>query len=102
ISEPSLDTIRSLCVVVVVLAASIRLATIDVELGAYCLTCLGMAVWLGAMSSIPRYTLAAFPAFGVLAKWAGPGGTTILIALFALLEVGFAVMSLGPSPLLGM
>lgn len=90
-----------LAFVLVMAVASVRLLWVDLELAAYALTCIVLGIGFGVVWSLPRFALVAFPAFGVVAGWAGRRGSIALVALSIALQVLFTWMSISPHPIQG-
>jgi hypothetical protein len=82
-------------VVVVMLGCSLALLRRDVELGVYSVTAIAMSVLGAPVSSMPRHTLVAFPAFAILARRLGRRGTVVATAVFAVLQAWFVVAAFG-------
>jgi len=99
VAPPRVSSIPRIAFVVVIAVASLRLLKVDREIAAYSLGCVALAIAAGAVWSIPRYVLVAFPAFGVLAGWGGRRGTLVLLAISVALQVAFVWMSISPNPL---
>jgi Mannosyltransferase (PIG-V) len=97
----SASQIPRLAFVILVTVASIRLLWVDVELAAYALGCVVLGVGFGVIWSMPRFVLVAFPAFGIVAGWAGRRGSIALVGLSIALQVLFTWMSISPHPIQG-
>ena len=87
--------------VVLMVVGTMMLLRRHPDLAVYGLVAIGLGLVGGAASSMPRYCLAAFPAFAAFAERLGPRGSLALTILFvvgeALYCVGFA-WSPGMSP----
>jgi hypothetical protein len=63
----------------------------DLTLGVYAATAMGLALLPGGLvASMPRYALAAFPAFAGFATVTGRRGSVVLTILFAIGQIGVA------------
>ena len=86
--------------VVLMVVGTMMLLRRHPDLAVYGLVAIGLGLVGGAASSMPRYCLAAFPAFAAFAERLGPRGSLALTILFVVGEalfVGFA-WSPGMSP----
>jgi hypothetical protein len=79
-----------------ILAASFALVRQDRPLAAFAICAVSLGLVFGRESSIDRYALAAFPAFGALGRWAGRRGTVLLLVLFVVGEVLLVGAALAP------
>ena len=68
------------------------------DLAVYGLVAIGLGLIDGTASSMPRYTLAAFPAFAVLAERLGPRGSAAAAIVFAVAQALFVSFVFGPGP----
>jgi hypothetical protein len=95
LASPQPQAIAWLGVVVLMLGCSLVLLRRDLELGVYAVAAIGMSVLGAPVSSMPRHTLVAFPAFAILAQRLGRRGTVAAAAGFALLQVWFVAAAFG-------
>lgn len=87
--HPELVSLAWVAVAVLCLAAAVALWRRDPILATYAIVAIAMGVGFGRASSMPRFTLVAFPAYAVLAGWADRrdgrrGRVALLVAGFAL------------------
>jgi len=68
------------------------------DLAVYGLVAIALGLIDGAPSSMPRYTLAAFPAFAAFAERLGPRGSLAAAIVFAVAEVLLVSFAFGPGP----
>jgi len=72
-----------------ILVASVALVRRDAPMAVFALFAVTTGLIFGRQSSVARYALAAFPAFGVLGGWAGRRGSVILLVAFMIGQVLF-------------
>jgi mannosyltransferase PIG-V len=91
------DTPRlgALLFVGVVLIGALVALRHDLTLGVYALAALALGLLPGGyVGSMPRYALAAFPAYAGLASLLGRRGTIVLTLVFVVLQIAFVDLSL--------
>lgn len=67
------------------------------DMAVYGLVAISLAVYGSPLSSMPRLTMVAFPAFGALANKLGARASALLGVLFAVGEIIFVQIALGPT-----
>jgi hypothetical protein len=89
--EPTLQQAAWLAFYATMLAGAVLAVRRDRELGIYALAVLALPMLPGgAIQSMPRYAMLAFPAFGALAAALGPRRGLVILGVFAAAQVVFA------------
>lgn len=94
---PRVPLVAALVVVAIVTVGAIVTVRRSWRLGTYALLALGLGLLPGGLvSSMPRYALAAFPAFAGLASLGGRRGTAVLLVVAAIAQIAFVAWSFPP------
>jgi hypothetical protein len=90
--------VAALIVVAIVSIGAIVTLRRSWRMGTYALLALGLGLLPGGLvSSMPRYALAAFPAFAGLASLGGRRGTAVLLVVAAIAQIAFVAWSFQPA-----
>ncbi len=92
--EPRFPGLAALLVVAVVAIGGVATFRRSWRMGAYALLAIGLGLLPGGLvSSMPRYALAAFPAYAGLADVAGRRFSAVLVAIAAIAQIAFVAWS---------
>jgi hypothetical protein len=78
-----------------IIGAALALARRDPSQAAFALVAVAIGLAFGRDSSVARYALAAFPAFGLLGEWGGRRGSALILLVFLVGQAFLAASAFG-------